>query len=64
MYLARTSARRSWREIGDSMGHISPSAVRMASTSVVHKLSQHSALRQKIEHIVAEFGASGENIED
>ena len=64
LYLARTYARRSLREIGDAMGPISPSAVSMASTRVVHKLSQHRALRQKIEHIVAEFGALGENIED
>ncbi len=52
-----------WREMGDAMGPISPSAVRMASTRAGHKLSRHSALRQQIEHIVAEFGAAGENIE-
>ena len=64
IYLARTYSRRSLREIGDCMGQISPSAVSMAHTRVVHKLSQHRLLRQKIEQLVHELYAWREIIED
>ena len=64
IYLARTYARRSLREIGESLGHMSPSAVSMAHHKIVQRLSQNESLRQTIERLLQELERSEPQITD